>query len=113
MREAFGVTSPLSGLRVDLADRELNEDITDDDRALALDARLLRRLLRDALVVMGGGWLERADDARERLLFFLGDVASSPSASDLPSSSLAADIASASALLLLLLVRYAARGCGR
>ena len=104
MREAFGVTSPLSGLRVDLADRELNEDMTDDDRALAVDARLLRRLLRDA-VAMGGGWLERADDARERLLVFLGDVASSPSASDLPSSSPAADIASTSALLLLLLVR--------
>jgi hypothetical protein len=88
--------------------------MTDDDRALAVDARLLRRLLRDALVAMGGGgWLERADDARERLPFFLGEVASSPSASDLPSSSLAADIASTSALLLLLRVRYAARGCGR
>jgi len=86
LREAFGVTSP-SGL--DLPDRETTEA---DDRALA-------RLLRDAL----RGWLMCANDA-ERLL-------PGGSASDLPSS--LADSASTSALLLLLLVRYAGRGCGR
>ena len=89
LREAFGVTSP-SGL--DLADREPTEA---DDRALA------RCLLRDAL----RGWLMCANDA-ERLL-----PGASASASNLPSSP--ADSASTSALLLLLLVRYAGRGCGR
>ena len=90
LREAFGVTSP-SGL--DLADREPTEA---DDRALA------RCLLRDAL----RGWLMCANDA-ERLL-----PGASASASDLPSSQ-PGDSASTSALLLLLLVRYAGRGCGR
>jgi len=89
LREAFGVTSP-SGL--DLPDREPTEA---DDRALA------RCLLRDAL----RGWLMCANDA-ERLL-----PGASASASDLPSSP--PDSASTSALLLLLLVRYAGRGCGR
>jgi hypothetical protein len=87
LREAFGVTSP-SGL--DPADLELTEA---DDRALV-------RSPRDAL----RGWLRCGGDAVERLLLPLPR----DSPPDLPSS--LADIASSSALLLL--VRYAARGRG-